>query len=53
MIDKLKRGARVSDVGCGHGASTIIMAQAFPNSEFVGIDSTTSRSTTPVVMLAG
>lgn len=38
MVDKLKRGAKVADVGCGHGASTIIMAQAFPNSEFVGID---------------
>jgi SAM-dependent methyltransferase len=35
---KLERGARVADVGCGHGASTIIMAQAFPNSEFVGFD---------------
>jgi ubiquinone/menaquinone biosynthesis C-methylase UbiE len=28
----------VADVGCGHGASTILMAQEFPNSEFVGID---------------
>lgn len=35
---KLQRGARVADVGCGHGASTILMAQAFPNSTFVGID---------------
>ena len=32
------RGARVADVGCGHGASTMIMAQAFPNSTFVGFD---------------
>ncbi|MGI9244366.1 MAG: methyltransferase domain-containing protein [Verrucomicrobiales bacterium] len=31
-------GARVADVGCGYGASTIIMAQAFPESEFVGFD---------------
>lgn len=31
-------GARVADVGCGYGASTIIMAQAFPNAEFVGYD---------------
>ena len=35
---KLERGARVADVGCGHGASTILMAQAFPNSEFIGFD---------------
>ena len=35
---KLERGARVADVGCGHGASTILMAKAFPNSEFVGFD---------------
>jgi 2-polyprenyl-3-methyl-5-hydroxy-6-metoxy-1,4-benzoquinol methylase len=36
--DKLERGAKVADVGCGHGASTVIMAQAFPNSEFFGFD---------------
>ncbi len=35
---KLEAGASVADVGCGHGASTIIMAQAFPASEFVGFD---------------
>jgi SAM-dependent methyltransferase len=35
---KLESGAVVADVGCGHGASTILMAQAFPNSEFVGFD---------------
>jgi len=35
---KLDTGALVADVGCGHGASTIIMAQAFPRSEFVGFD---------------
>lgn len=37
--DKLERGARVADVGCGLGASTILMAQAFPRSTFVGFDS--------------
>jgi SAM-dependent methyltransferase len=36
--EKLERGAKVADVGCGHGASTILMAQAFPNSEFHGFD---------------
>ena len=38
VVAKLERGARVADVGCGHGASTLIMAQAFPNSEFIGYD---------------
>lgn len=38
MVERLERGARVADVGCGHGASTIIMADAFPNSTFVGFD---------------
>ena len=35
---KLEAGALVADIGCGHGASTILMAQAFPNSRFVAID---------------
>ena len=38
VIEKLTVGGRAADVGCGHGASTILMAQAFPNSQFVGID---------------
>jgi len=38
VVDKLERGGSVADVGCGHGASTIVMAQAFPNSRFHGSD---------------
>jgi 2-polyprenyl-3-methyl-5-hydroxy-6-metoxy-1,4-benzoquinol methylase len=38
VVEKLERGGRVADVGCGHGASTILMAQAYPNSTFVGSD---------------
>jgi SAM-dependent methyltransferase len=36
--EKLKAGAKVADIGCGHGASTIIMAQTYPNSRFWGFD---------------
>jgi ubiquinone/menaquinone biosynthesis C-methylase UbiE len=36
--DRLVNGGLVADVGCGHGASAILMAQAFPKSRFVGID---------------
>jgi SAM-dependent methyltransferase len=35
---KLERGAQVADVGCGKGASTILLAKAFPNSKFFGFD---------------
>jgi SAM-dependent methyltransferase len=35
---RLEQGAKVADIGCGHGASTVILAQAFPNSTFHGFD---------------
>ncbi len=38
MLDRLESGAKVADIGCGHGVSTILMAQAFPKSEFTGYD---------------
>jgi hypothetical protein len=38
VVGKLQQGARVADVGCGHGASTILMAHAFPASTFAGSD---------------
>ncbi len=38
VVGKLERGALVADVGCGHGASTVLLASAFPNSSFVGSD---------------
>jgi len=36
--EKLEAGAKVADIGCGHGSSTILMAQSFPNSTFHGFD---------------
>ena len=36
--EKLERGAKVADIGCGHGASTVILAKAYPNSRFYGFD---------------
>ncbi len=38
VVDKLKRGAKAADIGCGHGASTVLMAKAFPKSTFIGYD---------------
>ncbi len=38
VVEKLERGARVADVGCGYGYSTTLMAQAFPRSHFDGFD---------------
>jgi SAM-dependent methyltransferase len=38
VVRKLQTGATVADVGCGHGASTVLMAQAFPASRFFGFD---------------
>ncbi|HIG39478.1 MAG: class I SAM-dependent methyltransferase [bacterium] len=35
---KLEKGAKVADIGCGHGSSTVLMGQAFPNSKFFGFD---------------
>jgi len=38
VVAKLERGAKVADIGCGHGWSTVLMAKAFPKSQFIGFD---------------
>ena len=38
VVGKLQQGAKVADVGCGHGASTVVMAKAFPQAHFTGFD---------------
>jgi SAM-dependent methyltransferase len=38
VVDRLEAGAKVADVGCGHGHSTVLMAEAFPRSRFHGFD---------------
>jgi 2-polyprenyl-3-methyl-5-hydroxy-6-metoxy-1,4-benzoquinol methylase len=38
VVAKLQAGGKVADIGCGHGISTVIMARAFPNSQFYGFD---------------
>lgn len=38
VVPKLQAGARVADIGCGHGSSTVLMAEAFPASKFAGSD---------------
>jgi 2-polyprenyl-3-methyl-5-hydroxy-6-metoxy-1,4-benzoquinol methylase len=46
VVPKLEKGAKVADIGCGHGASTVIMAQAYPKSRFTGFDSHAASITT-------
>ena len=38
VVEKLKAGARVADVGCGHGASAVLMAKTYPKSKIIGYD---------------
>ena len=51
VVAKLERGAHVADVGCGHGASTVLMATAYANSSFQGSDYQRARSKLPVAVL--
>ena len=43
VVEKLKAGALVADIGCGHGHSTVLMAEAFPASQFRGFDTHRNR----------
>jgi hypothetical protein len=38
VLEKLKKGAKVADIGCGFGITTLMMAKAYPNSTFIGFD---------------
>jgi SAM-dependent methyltransferase len=52
VVEKLRNGARVADIGCGHGHSTLLMADAFPKSIFFGFD-THAESVETAAELAG
>lgn len=51
VMAKLESGAKVADIGCGHGASTVIMAQAFPNSRLSDSITTHRQSPSPTNVL--
>src|SRR3546814_5260204 len=38
VVERLEAGGKAADIGCGHGASTLLVAQAFPDATFVGYD---------------
>lgn len=50
---KLRSGAKVADIGCGHGASAILIAEAYPNSMVIGIDAHEASITTAMTRAAG